>query len=225
MASYTKHTRSNVAESSVNQPGSSTEVLRSYKDDRIDSLLECCGCAGPSDPKCDIHEHRLDERAAPIVGLEPDPVRTHFDLVGIGRQFDSPVFAQDTSITAPPVPEQPRVGPPTRSGGSGKLGQLPPRPRNSLASIGVPNKRDALAVYFRWLRERRFQAGAVIVRDSIAGTSSSADSRPLVAPTPRSVHAAFSALHASQDSDEYASFQEAFLAHWNSVVVELRLNK
>jgi hypothetical protein len=31
-------------------------------------------------------------------------------------------------------------------------------PRRSLASIGIPNHRDALAVYFRWVRQRYYRA-------------------------------------------------------------------
>jgi hypothetical protein len=34
--------------------------------------------------------------------------------------------------------------------------------RRSLAHIGIPNHRDALAVYFRWVRQRYYRAHAVM---------------------------------------------------------------
>ncbi|KAF1831754.1 hypothetical protein BDW02DRAFT_571730, partial [Decorospora gaudefroyi] len=37
--------------------------------------------------------------------------------------------------------------------------------RRSLASIGIPNHRDALAVYFRWVRQRYYRAQSVMGPD------------------------------------------------------------
>ena len=50
--------------------------------------------------------------------------------------------------------------------------------RRSLASIGIPNHRDALAVYFRWVRQRYYRAEGVMRADlasSVESVASSSD--------------------------------------------------
>jgi hypothetical protein len=46
--------------------------------------------------------------------------------------------------------------------------------RRSLVHIGIPNHRDALAVYFRWVRQRYYRAHAVTAYKG-APTASSTD--------------------------------------------------
>jgi hypothetical protein len=50
--------------------------------------------------------------------------------------------------------------------------------RRSLAHIGIPNHRDALAVYFRWVRQRYYRAHTVMAFEVAPSAASTCTSYP-----------------------------------------------
>jgi hypothetical protein len=63
-------------------------------------------------------------------------------------------------------------------------GPLPARiklpSRRSLAHIGIPNHRDALAIYFRWVRQRYYRAHVVMGYEAAPSAESIGTSYPVL---------------------------------------------